>query len=222
MRSMVDPRRDGAGSRSTPRGDVDHLLIGTSLPLIMAPGAALARGLERGRRDGAWGRVGQEGGGEAAPGRSTSSTGRRSSDSFRAHVRPAAARSAPGQRGEPPSTIVRALGRRPPRLPRRGRLTGPGPGVQLAGLAGGLLAVPQPARHKERRVILGACDAARARRARCWRARARRRAAAGALAARARRAVVQQPGRDARCSRAARATFLLEKAMPPPGRERRA
>ena len=31
------------------RGDVDHLLIGTSLPLFLAPGAALARGLERGR-----------------------------------------------------------------------------------------------------------------------------------------------------------------------------
>ena len=68
----------GAGSRSTPRGGVDHLLIGTSLPLFLAPGAALARGVERGGLRRRVGRARRAAGREAAPGRSISSTGRRS------------------------------------------------------------------------------------------------------------------------------------------------
>ena len=65
----------------------------------------------------------------------------------RPHVRAAAARSAPGERGEPPRDDRRAFRRRPPRLPGRGRLLRGKRGA-IARLAGGLLAVPQPAGHE--------------------------------------------------------------------------
>ena len=73
-RSMVD-EDEWEWIEEQARGDCKHLLIGTSLPLFLAPGHALPRGVERG---GVRGRVGP---GrrvlrrEAAPGRSTSSTG---------------------------------------------------------------------------------------------------------------------------------------------------
>ena len=90
-----------AGAQCT--GDVDHLLIGTSLPFLLAPGSTISR---RGTRRSAVGpgaaaaRVG-----ERMRQASTSSTGRRSS--ARSGVSPALlAEVARGERGPAPSTIV--------------------------------------------------------------------------------------------------------------------
>ena len=67
-RSMVDAGEwDWITEHAT--GDFDHLLIGTSLPLFLAPGAALPRGVERGGVRRRVGRTRREAGGEAAPGR---------------------------------------------------------------------------------------------------------------------------------------------------------
>ena len=50
------------------RGDVEHLLIGTSLPLIMGPALHWLEAWNEIVADGAWGPHGQEAGREAAPG----------------------------------------------------------------------------------------------------------------------------------------------------------
>ena len=76
-RSM-STRGVGAGSRSTPAGDFDHLLIGTSLPFLLAPGLHHLEAWNEAVCDGAWGALAARLGRADPPGRSTSSTGPRS------------------------------------------------------------------------------------------------------------------------------------------------
>ena len=102
-------------------GDFDHLLIGTSLPLLLAPGAALPGVLERG---GLQRRMGQAGG--ACVGEQV----RQALDlehwaafgSSLERVIAARPRRRHGREGHAAGHDRRALGRRAPRVPRRGRL----------------------------------------------------------------------------------------------------
>ena len=139
------PARSGSGSPSTPRGDVDHLLIGTSLPLIMGPAMHWLEAWNEPVADGAWGKLAkkvaeklrQELDLEHWPA---------FQDVVPAHVRaPARGRRRPPRRGAVDD--LRALRRRPPRVPGRGRLPARRRRA-VGGLAGGLLAVPQPARRQ--------------------------------------------------------------------------
>ena len=76
-RSMVD-EDEWRWIEEHATGDCDHLLIGTSLPLLLAPGHALPRGLERGGLRRRLGPAGRACSGRSCARRSTSSTGRRS------------------------------------------------------------------------------------------------------------------------------------------------
>ena len=210
---MIDPR-EMRWIEEHATGDVDHLLLGTSLPLFLTPALHHVEAWNEAVCDGAWGRVAAWVGEKIRQGADLEHWAA-FGDSFESmcrHIREVGT----GQHGEPPATIVALSGdvhhaylaevayRR-------------GTGMRSQRLAGGLLAVPQPARPQR------APDDARRRLARGHRGRAAarpqraRRAAVGALALRARRAVVRQPGRDARAARAASATFQLEKSEPPPG-----
>ena len=129
------------------RGDVDHLLIGTSLPFLLGPGPALRRGVQRGARPGGVGRSGPQGRRDAAagarpralggvPGRLPGGLARWPSTS------PAASA------GRPAGTDHVPLRRRPPQLrvrgaPDRGRVPRQRPDPQ-PDHPGGLLADPQP------------------------------------------------------------------------------
>jgi phosphodiesterase/alkaline phosphatase D-like protein len=58
-RSMLD-EEEMAWLDERMRGDVDHLLVGTSLPLLMAPGLHHAEAFGEALAQGAWGRVGSK------------------------------------------------------------------------------------------------------------------------------------------------------------------
>ena len=144
----LDGRRRGVatGSPSTPRGDVDHLLIGTSLPLIMGPAMHWLEAWNEVVADGAWGKLvkkvaeklRQELDLEHWPA---------FQDVVPAHVRPAArGRRRPARRGAVDDLRALAATSTTPTWPRSA--SRPGSGVRVRGLAGGLLAVPQPARHQ--------------------------------------------------------------------------
>ncbi len=202
VRSMIDPR-EMRWIEEHATGGVDHLLLGTSLPLFLTPALHDLEAWNEAVCDGAWGRAAPRAWGRRSARAPTSSTGRRSGDSFESmcrHIREVGT----GRARRAAGHDRRAVGRRAPRLPGRGRLPARHRDA-LAGLAGGVLAVPQPARPQRaahdalRRVARGRpCCARLLARA------ARRRAADGALALRPRRAVVRQPGRRRWCSRAAR------------------
>ena len=137
-------RRSGAGSRSTPQGEFDHLLIGSSLPLLLAPGLHYLEAWNEAVCEGAWGRARRARGGEVPPGDGPGALG-----GVRALAASARSRSsaAVGGRAARPAAGLdrRAVGRRPPRLPRRGRVQARRRRA-LRRLPGDLLAVPQPAR----------------------------------------------------------------------------
>ena len=144
-RSMVDPEEWGWIEEHA-RGDVEHLLIGTSLPLIMGPAMHWLEAWNEVVADGAWGKLRQEARPRSCARRSTSSTGRRSSESFR-RMCDLLTEVGAGRRGEAPSTICVLSGDvHHAYLAEVGFR--PGTGVKSRGLAGGLLAVPQPARHQ--------------------------------------------------------------------------
>ena len=179
-------------------GGYDHLVIGTSLPLIMAPGLHYLEAWNEAVCDGAWGGLASRLAEKIRQGADLEHwpAFRDSFEAMCALLREVGA----GGRGHAPASIVVGLGRRAPRLPRRGRLPGR-QRRQLARLAGHVLAVPQPAERQgaaRRHVHLQ-------RRRQGGRARAgsprRRTAAAGALALPGRRPAVRQPGRHARARR---------------------
>ena len=184
-------------------GGFDHLLIGTSLPLIMAPGAALPRGLERGGLRRRLGRARLEASGRRSARAPTSSTGRRSAT----RSTPCAsccARSAPGGAATRRASIVVLSGDvHHAYLAEVGFPAGSGVSSRV------WQATCSPFRNplgtKERRGVNFAFSrAGKARRPRAGPPR-RRAAAAGALALPGRRPAVRQPGRDARARRAPRA-----------------
>ena len=216
-RSMVDPE-EWEWITEHARGDIDHLLIGTSLPLIMGPAMHWLEAWNEPVADGAWGKLAKK----------VAEKLRQELDlehwpafqnSFRRmceHLREVGA----GHRGEAPSTICVLSGDvhhaylAEVGFPRDA-------GVEVRGLAGRLLAVPQPARRQGAARDPRRLDAhdgrvhARARPAR-RRPRSRR-----ALAPRARQAVVQQSGRLAGIGGPARQVRAGEGAAPG-GRKRRA
>ena len=175
-------------------GGFDHLVIGTSLPLIMAPGLHYLEAWNEAVCDGAWGEPASRLGEKIRQGADLEHWPA-FRDSFFAMcelLREVGA----GGRGHAPASVVVRLGRRAPRLPRRGRLPGR-QRRQLARLAGHVLAVPQPAERQgaaRRRVHVqphrkgGRAGAGPAR---------RRSATADALALPGRRPAVRQPGRHA-------------------------
>ena len=143
QRSMLDPD-EWAWLEEHAQGDFDHLLIGTSLPLLLAPGAALPGVLERGRLRRRLGQRCGAGRRADAPRRSTSSTGRRSAPRW-TRVMKLVRTVGSGQDGRAAGIDRRAVGRRAPRLPGRGRLPARHRHA-LGRLPGDVLAVPQPAR----------------------------------------------------------------------------
>ena len=199
-RSMVD-EDEWRWIEEHATGDCDHLLIGTSLPLLLAPGMHYLEAWNEAVCDGAWGPVAAVFGEKlrqaldlehwAAFGESL--------ERMMGIVRAVGTRRARRAAG----LDRRAVGRRPPRLPRRGRLPARHRHA-LDRVAGDVLAVPQPARqqgahgHALHGLRAGVAADARAG------GGGGRRGAERALALRPRRALVRQPGRDARARRAAR------------------
>ena len=143
-RSMVDPE-EWEWITDHACGDVEHLLIGTSLPLIMGPAMHWLEAWNEPVADGAWGKLAkkvaeklrQELDLEHWPAFQTSF--RRMCE----HLREVGA----GHRGDGAVDDLRAVRRRPPRVSGRGRLPARR-GRPVGGLAGRLLAVPQPARRE--------------------------------------------------------------------------
>ena len=140
------------------QGDFDHLLIGTSLPFLLAPGAALPRVLERG---GLQRRLGQ-------------ARGRASGEKLRQARRPRAlggvrvlararhgarAREVGGAHGTRAGVDRRAVGRRAPRVPRRGRRSRAGPSMRSAVYQATCSPFRNPLDDRERRTIRFACAA---------------------------------------------------------------
>ena len=126
-------------------------------------------------------------------------------DSFNAHVRAAARGRRRAARPRARSIDRRALRRRAPRLPRRGRLPG---GQRRAARASGRRPARRSATRSARRSAAASTSASRRAGKAIGRllARSRRRAAAaGALALPGRRPALRQPGRHARARRAPRA-----------------
>ena len=125
-------------------GDFDHLLIGTSLPLLLAPGAALPGVLERGGLQRRVGQAGRACSARRCARRSTSSTGRRSASSLDRVMELVRDVGAAGK-APPPASIVALSGDvhhaylAEVGVPARD-------GRALGRLPGDLLAVPQPAR----------------------------------------------------------------------------
>ena len=210
-RAMVDPE-EWRWIDEHATGDVDHLLIGTSLPMIMGPAMHWLEAWNEVVADGAWGKgvkklaekLRQELDLEHWP--AFQASFRRMCDLL--------LEVGAGRRGTAPSTICVLSGRRPPRLPGRGRLPVRAR-VLSRGLAGGLLAVPQPAGHQRaadhpRRLDAAAPAASRAR----WpsaRACATRPSAGGSrMRSRGSTTRSRSLELDGR-----RATFVLEKAIPP-------
>ena len=183
-------------------GGFDHLLIGTSLPLIMAPGLHYLEAWNEAVCDGAWGRLAARVGEKIRQGADLEHWPA-FRDSFEAVCALLREVGAGGQRPRA-GQHRRPVGRRPPRLPGRGRLPGR-QRRQLARVAGDVLAVPQSAQRQgaaRRHVQLQP-------RGHGGRPRAgppgRGAAAAGALAFPGRRPAVRQPGRHARARRPAHA-----------------
>ena len=87
------------------QGDVDHLLIGTSLPFLLAPGLHHVESFSEAIAEGAWGTTGHAARRAGAPGAPTWSTGRRSSRASATWPR-SCSRSPPGERGRAPRTIT--------------------------------------------------------------------------------------------------------------------
>ena len=160
-------RRVGVDRGAARPATVDHLLLADTLPMFFSPAFHHA---EAWNEAVAGGRLGAADGARRArrrAARSTSSTGRRSTTRSGAMCDLVCAVSA-GERGDAAGVDRDARRRRPPRLCRRAST----PAAQQRGLAGGLLAVPQPA--AEDRAAPGAAGVLAA--AGAGRARARARA----------------------------------------------
>ena len=77
-RSMLDDERDGVARRASCRAAFDHLLIGTSLPFLLAPGLHHLEALNEALRRGRVGQAAPRGSARSCGRPSTWSTGRRS------------------------------------------------------------------------------------------------------------------------------------------------
>ena len=130
-------------------GDFDHLLIATTVPYLLSPGFHHLEAWNERLCDGAWGGPPPAAARScAAP--STSTTGPPSSSPSIAARAARRGRLGPARQG--PGLDRAALRRRPPRLSLRRRLQARR-GDEKRRLPGGLLALPQPARGEERKVV---------------------------------------------------------------------
>ena len=167
-RSMLDPD-EWHWLEEHAAGEFDHLLIGTSLPFLLAPGLHYLESWNEAVCNGAWGKPAALLGEKVRQGARPRALGgvrllARSRRGARARA------SAPGEHGTPPATDRRALGRRPPRVPRRGRLPARHRDA-LRRLPGDVLAVPQPARRARAALDpLRVQPRGHAASASCWRA----------------------------------------------------
>ena len=199
-RSMVD-EDEWRWIEEHATGDCDHLLIGTSLPLLLAPGMHYLEAWNEAVCEGAWGPAAAVFGEKLRQGLDLEHWAAfgESLERMMGIVRAVGT----GERGEPPASIVALSGDvHHAYLAEVG--FPPGTGMQSSRLAGDVLAVPQPARrqgaHRHALHGLRAGVAADAR----ARGGGGGRGAERALALRPRRALVRQPGGDARARRAAR------------------
>ena len=147
-RSMVDDEEwDWIVEHAT--GDFDHLLIATTIPCLLSPGFHHLEAWNERVCDGAWGGAGRDARREAAPGGRLRPLGllRQSPSSACASLLDEVGT---GKRGKPPASIVVLSGDvHHAYLAEVGFR--PGTGMQSAGLPGGLLALPQPARRARAR-----------------------------------------------------------------------
>jgi hypothetical protein len=139
-RSMLDPH-EWEWFEQHAEGEFDHLLIGTSLPFLLAPALHYLESWNEAVCNGAWGRAGRARRRAHPPGRRPRALG-----GVRLLARPDRGAHAGGGLAPACAGVYRrTVGRRAPRLSGRGRL----PARQrrtLGRLPGDLLAVPQPAR----------------------------------------------------------------------------
>ena len=116
-RSMLD-RREWEWLEEHTHGDFDHLLIGSSLPLLLAPGLHYLEAWNEAVCDGAWGRLASRVGEQMRQGMDLehwAAFGHSLDRIFEILGRVAA-----GRHGTAAGLDRRAVGRRPPRLPCRG------------------------------------------------------------------------------------------------------
>ena len=143
-RSMVD-EDEWDWIEEHARGDCDHLLIGTSLPLLLAPGMHYLEAWNEAVCDGAWGPVAAHFGEKFRQGLDLEHWAAfgESLERMMGIVKAVGT----GERGEPPATIVALSGDvHHAYLAEVG--FPPGHRHALDGLAGDVLAVPQPARRQ--------------------------------------------------------------------------
>ncbi len=180
-RSMIDPDEWEWLEEHAREREFDHLLIGTSLPFLLSPGLHYLESWNEAVCNGVWGRL-AAGAGEKI---------RRAVDlehwaAFGVSLEPDRLADARGRDGRARQARARvdrgAVGRRPPRVSRRGRLPARD-GHVVGRLPGDVLAVPQSARreraaHDPLRLLAGG-NACRSR-AGAGRAASRTRRCAGA------------------------------------------
>ena len=147
-RSMLD-ERSGSGSPSTFEGDFDHLLVATSLPWLLGAAMHYVEAWSEAVAGGAWGRA-WPGSGERLRRAGGPGALARVPGVLRAAGRAGAlgrgGRARPRRR--PPSCCCRATSTTPTSSRSRSRAGR----RALARVPGGLLALPQPARARERQV----------------------------------------------------------------------
>ena len=133
------------------RGDFDHLLIATTVPFLLSPGLHHLEAWSERVCDGAWGAARGEGLREAPARRRLRPLG-----VVRLVLR-AAARADRGdrlRRSRRAAEVDRAaLGRRPPRLPRRGRVPARRAGCEAPSTRPSARPIATPSSERERRVI---------------------------------------------------------------------
>ena len=199
-------------------GGFDHLLIGTSLPLIMAPALHYLEAWNEAVCDGAWGGLAARAGEKIRQGADLEHWPA-FRDSFEAMCELLREVGAGGSGHAPASIVVLSGDVHHAYLAEVGFPRGSG--VSSHVWQGDVLAVPQPAEHEgEARRELRLHARRHGDRAPAG-ARRRRAAAAGALALPARRPAVRQPGRHARARRAERAGAAGTRGAAP-GRRARA
>ena len=130
------------------KGDFDHLLIASSLPILLPGGEHGLESWNEAVAEGAWGKRASRMGEKVRQTLDLEhwAAFRRSFERMSALLEEVAS----GKHGKPPATIVLHVRRRPPRLPRRGGV----PEVRggpLGRVPGDLLAVPQRAEHERAR-----------------------------------------------------------------------
>ena len=208
QRSMVDEDEWDCIVEWT-KGDFDHLLMGTSLPVFLANGTHFLEAWNEAICDGAWGKTASRVGEKIRQGLDLEHWAAFRDSSAAPRGPAGGGRLRPPRRGHGAGDDGADERRRPSRLPVASALQlRRRPGARLPG---GLLAVPQPADSREQRAMKAAMSRIRRARRALPGPRGARRPRPGHLGDR-RRAVVRQPGRAPRPG-AGKSVFRIEKAL---------